>query len=166
MAALSTTHARARWCMCIWACQLWSVHCLHMCEVCFTILSPTSQSTVCGPEDAASRYSAVPPLGYAVDRTGRLGLGRRPDSLTRADSAYATTNAPASHGGRRGLTGRPVKHCLAARDIRVNRSSDPGCRRLYLGGAGQGLHRRRHLQRYLSTYSAACSRPLTPYGIG
>ena len=137
-----------------------------VCELRFTILSPTSQSTVCGPEDVASRYSAVPPLGYAVDRTGRLGLRRRPDSLTRANPAYATTNAPASHGGRRGLTGRPVKHYLAPRDIRANRSNDPGCRRMYQGGAGQGLHGQRHLQRYLSTYSAACSRPLTPYGIG
>ena len=101
-----------------------------MCEQRFTILSPTSQSTVCGPEDVASRYSAVPPLGYAVDRTGRLGLRRRPDSLTRANPAYATTNAPASHGGRRGLTVRPVKRNLASRDIRVNRSNVPvagGC---------------------------------------
>ncbi len=51
----------------------------------------------------ASRCSAVPPLDCAVDRTGRLGLGRRPDSLARANSAYAATEAPASRrGGRRG----------------------------------------------------------------
>jgi hypothetical protein len=62
-----------------------------MCELRFTILSPTSQSTVCGPEDVASRYPAVPPLDCAVDRTGRLGLGRRSDSLTRANPAYTTT---------------------------------------------------------------------------
>jgi hypothetical protein len=63
-----------------------------VCELRFTSLSPscpTSHCNICGPEDAASRYSAVPLLDYAVDRTGRLGQRRRLDSLSRANSANA-----------------------------------------------------------------------------
>jgi len=130
-----------------------------VCELCFTILSPTSQSTICGPEDVASSYSVVPLLDYAsysvvplldyaVDRTGQLGLRRRSDSLTWANTAYATTNAPASHGGRREPTVRPVKHCLAPGTSESTGVMNQGCLRMHLGGAGQGLHGQRHLQRY------------------
>jgi hypothetical protein len=65
----------------------------YLCFLCSTMRSPTSQSTICGPEDVASPYSAVPSLDYAVDQTGRLGLRRRSDSLTRANPAYSTVDA-------------------------------------------------------------------------
>jgi hypothetical protein len=63
----------------------------------FAMLSPASRSAVCGPEDAASGCPAVPPLGDVGDRTGRLGLRRRPDGPTVLSVASVWALALSSH---------------------------------------------------------------------
>jgi hypothetical protein len=88
-------------------------------------------------------------LDHAIDRMGRLGLGRRPDitadSLNQANSVYSATmaKAPANHGGRRGLTALLwlMKHYLASRDIRVNLSNDPVAGGCTLAEPVKELHR-------------------------
>jgi hypothetical protein len=112
---------------------------------------------------------------YAVDRRGRLGLRRRPERPTRTtpSTGEADSDYVVDRRGRLGLRRRPERPtrdtCLhATEDVvestwtyRVAREalacfqkhpSQPeqwaGCRRLYLGGVGQGPHGQRRLQRF------------------
>ena len=54
-----------------------------VCELCFTSLCRSSRSTIHGPDDVGSSYSAVLPVVWPGQLGGRLGLRRRPDRPTR-----------------------------------------------------------------------------------